>query len=116
MTLVPDPAYDVPGLFLGAPDGRTPPSPLLTHWVSWDGGFNAWCRPLADGYLLLVSNEDGDPFEMVDGDGHPVVNNWTLGVLRHDAECTHESEASPVNVLTAVEQLSLVNWKERDEE
>lgn len=113
----PDPVYNVPGLFLGSPrEGLEPPSPLLTHWVGFDGGFNAWATPVSGEYLLLCSAEEGDPFDATDEDGHPLQSQWELGVIRlEDAEVAHESEASPVNLQSAIEQLVMMNWRERDE-
>lgn len=107
----------VPGLFLGSPeDGLLPPTPLLTHWVAWDGGFNAWARPLGEDYMLLCSNEEGDAFRMEDGDGHPIAGSWSLGVVRvADSESVHESEASPLNVETAVGALALIDWRARED-
>lgn len=100
-------------VFLGVPnEGDVPPHPLLTHWVGFEGGFNAWARVLPNGYLLLCLNQEGeDPF-VVDDESDDF---WSIGVLRDtDADSMHESEASPLNLATALEALVGIDWKERE--
>ena len=106
---------NVIGYTAGAPEGYTAPSAHLTGWVSWEGGFQAWATPLADGYILLVSNEEGNQLAMVDDDGHPIVGNWKVAVIDEDVNPRHESEASPVNLDVALEVLISIDWKVRED-
>lgn len=99
------------GVYAEFPEGYTPPHPLLTHYCAFEGGFYGWIRLLPDGYLLICTNEEGEDSLVVTGEG-----SWSICVLDPEVDAVHNSEASPLNLGTALETIVGINWKERSNE
>lgn len=82
----------IPGLTEGTPSESPAPDPRLTHWVSWDGGFCAWARPLPGDRMLLAVCEDGpDWSEACPGEDWvvAVVDMTTIEPLI-ESNCAHD--------------------------
>lgn len=96
---------NIPGVYEGAPSGSTVPDPRLTHWVSWDGGFCAWARPLPGDHMLLVVCEDGEDWAQAQpGEAWTVVVlDTTNAEAQLESECKNDGLADQITWSLAAE-------------